>query len=577
MTQDTQISPQVAANDTAMQNWQAMVPGLHSEMAALALTSADTILYQWDAENGSMTFSENIDRMLPERAPLPRHIDDWQQMIDTRDQESWESHREIWCRQEGTYELRYRMRLEEKPVWVKHCALTQPNSPIVVGAVTFNCTPPESKAPHMSAIKPYVTLPSSQDGQSLNTGEFICRLQLFQQQNKSKGGSVIICAITSFNIIAQALGQSAAESVIQEVELKLKQLLPEETDIFRIHNDQFGLILQNTNREITKNTIYQIEDCIRRHGMESEVGAVHTSSVCGYTHFSAEDQNAALIIDRVFNDLNRHPLMLQTALTQDPEDSVMARQQMGLANYLSKALDENKLRLAYQPIIDAKSGEIAHYEALLRLIDDKGRINSAGALIPIAERMGLINMVDHKVLEMVVHELETYPEVKLAFNVSNLTTENPEWLAQMQQLLGDRPEIAARLTVEITETAAQRDLRRTAYFVAMVQDLGCQVALDDFGSGYTSFRQLKTLSVDCVKIDGSFIRDLSDNADNRFFVKTLLEFTELFGLKSVAEYVETGESAKLLMELGVDYLQGYYFSRPENHRSWLKDGEYGAS
>ena len=104
--------------------------------------------------------------------------------------------------------------------------------------------------------------------------------------------------------------------------------------------------------------------------------------------------------------------------------------------------------------------------------------------------------------------------------------------------------------------------------------MGCQVALDDFGSGYTSFRQLKALSVDMVKIDGAFIKDLTDNSDNRFFVKTLLDFTKGFGLQSVAEFVEKGETAKMLMELGVDYMQGYYFGKPENYRSWLNKGEY---
>ena len=131
-----------------------------------------------------------------------------------------------------------------------------------------------------------------------------------------------------------------------------------------------------------------------------------------------------------------------------------------------------------------------------------------------------------------------------------------------------------RLIVEITETATQLDMRRTAYFVATIQSLGGLVALDDFGSGYTSFRQLKSLSVDMVKIDGAFVRDLVDNADNRFFVKTLLDFTNGFGLKAVAEFVETGEIAKMLMELGVEYMQGYYFGKPENVRGWIDDGEF---
>jgi len=115
------------------------------------------------------------------------------------------------------------------------------------------------------------------------------------------------------------------------------------------------------------------------------------------------------------------------------------------------------------------------------------------------------------------------------------------------------------------------DLKHSARFCAEVQAMGCMIALDDFGSGYTSFRQLQALPIDYVKIDGVFIRDLTDNADSRLFVKTMLDFIRGFGLKSVAEYVENGEIAKMLMELGVDYLQGYYLGKPSNTRPWSKE------
>jgi EAL domain-containing protein (putative c-di-GMP-specific phosphodiesterase class I) len=107
-----------------------------------------------------------------------------------------------------------------------------------------------------------------------------------------------------------------------------------------------------------------------------------------------------------------------------------------------------------------------------------------------------------------------------------------------------------------------------------LQAMGCLVALDDFGSGYTSFRQLKAISVDMVKIDGAFVKDIAQSADNQFFVKTLMQFAQGFGLQTVAEFVENGEIAKILMEMGVDYLQGYYLGKPENHRRWLNEGEY---
>lgn len=576
MTHKTDIANTEGSADTAMQNWQAMTPILEEDIARMALTSADMVLYQWDTKTGNITFSHNISDVLPQKFGLPRHIEDWQQIIDPRDYQHWCDTKKIWENEIGTFELRYRIKNGEKDTWLKHNVLHQTDSDVLVGAITFNCRPPEIQPPAETKIS--LSEKYTDSGTMLNAGEFICCLQEFQEKNRGDAyNGVILVSITSIPIIAQAFGQNAAEDVMKELEAKLRPTLPAKAELYRIHRDQFGVILKDCDRDCANKNITLINDTIRNYSGKTKVGSVHTSSICGYSCFKSDESEAAKIIDRAFTDLNRHPGMLHVALTQDPEDSMMARQQMGLANYLSHAIIEDKLRLAYQPIIDSKTGEIAYYEALLRLVDDNGRVSSAGALIPIAERMGLINIVDRKVLEMVVHELETYPNVHLAFNVSNLTTENPDWLTHIQHLLRDRPSTAARLTVEITETAAQRDLRRTAYFVAMVQDLGCHVSLDDFGSGYTSFRQLKTLSVDSVKIDGGFIRDLTTNPDNRFFVKTLLEFTELFGLKSVAEYVENGETAKILMDLGVDYLQGYYLGKPENHRSWLNEDEYGAS
>jgi EAL domain-containing protein (putative c-di-GMP-specific phosphodiesterase class I) len=161
--------------------------------------------------------------------------------------------------------------------------------------------------------------------------------------------------------------------------------------------------------------------------------------------------------------------------------------------------------------------------------------------------------------------------VHIAVNVSNLTIQDSGWLTLLTELMMATPEVAKRLTVEITETAVHGDLKHAARFCAEVQALDCLIALDDFGSGYTSFRQLKTLSIDYVKIDGAFVRDLTDNADSRLFVKILLDFTKGFGLKSVAEFVESGEVAKMLMDLGVDYLQGYYFGKPSNTRPWVKE------
>ena len=157
----------------------------------------------------------------------------------------------------------------------------------------------------------------------------------------------------------------------------------------------------------------------------------------------------------------------------------------------------------------------------------------------------------------------------LAINISGLTTAEPAWLRNLIAQVKGRPDIARRLMIEITETAAPRDIEETIRFVAAVRDVGCRVVLDDFGAGYTSFRHLKAMEIDIVKIDGSFVTNLARKPQDFLFVKTLQNFAIGFGLETVAECVESEEVAVLLAREGVHYLQGYHLGRPSFDRNWL--------
>lgn len=234
--------------------------------------------------------------------------------------------------------------------------------------------------------------------------------------------------------------------------------------------------------------------------------------------------------------------------------------QMAIANQIYDAIDKKRLRLAFQPIVHAKTGIIEHQECLLRLIDENGNAESAGSFIDIAEKMGIIENIDLYVLDMVLDFLEENHELSLALNISNITVGNAAWNKRFFERI--TPDTAKRLTVEITETAAMLDLRGTAYFIATLQEVGCSVALDDFGSGHTSFNQLRTLSLDYVKIDGSLIRDIANNKHQQFLVKSLIEFIQTLGTKTIAEFVDGGDTAKFLIESGIDYMQGNYFGEP---------------
>ncbi len=429
---------------------------------------------------------------------------------------------------------------------------------------------PEQNNEPQSAVVPY-------PGENLYAAEFVDQLNLIIRNsiNTNSTGVLMLINVTNLAMIINAYGHETSEIVIHDLMNMIQIILPEGNRIQRLQRDQLGIILINSSQEDATIVAERIHHTIQNFGRDNfSTAALYIIGSIGSVSFPAETTDAHDALDKAYVAVNSTQNAPHRTFEMTRNEADECRQQMGLANYLFKAYKENRLKLAYQPIIKSTTGEVVHYEALLRIINQAGKIGSAGPLIPIAEKMGLIDLVDNMVMEKVIEELRQNKDLRLAFNVSNLTTENPTWLDTISNMLKHEPEVAARLIVEITETAAHHDLNRTAFFVASLQSLGCEVALDDFGSGYTSFRQLKALSVDMVKIDGSFIKDLAQNDDNRFFVKTLLDFTQGFGLETVAECVENGEVAKILMELGVDSMQGYYFGKPANYRPWLNEGEY---
>lgn len=385
-------------------------------------------------------------------------------------------------------------------------------------------------------------------------------------------GALLVLAIENLPMIMNGYGIEASEIVMRHVESSIRDIIGKQDIVCRIQRDQFGIIVQDLRDIELQYLAQRLISHIQLWCSHNDYGSIHVVSTIAAVALPEQARHAEEALSKSYMAVHDKSMRqgVVRAFEERHEEAACHRQEMGLANYLNQAILEKRLLLAYQPVICAKNGAVSHYEALLRIRSDDGQISSGGALIPIAERMGLIDVIDEMTLRMTVEQLRRNPSLSLAFNISSLTTHNPKWLEQFADIIRETPEVASRLIVEITETAAQHDLHQAAYFVAEIQSLGCQVALDDFGSGYTSFRQLKTLSVDMVKIDGAFVKDLVDNADNRFFVKTLLDFTNGFGLQSVAEFVENGEIAKMLMELGVEMLQGYYFGRPETGEPWNK-------
>ena len=253
-----------------------------------------------------------------------------------------------------------------------------------------------------------------------------------------------------------------------------------------------------------------------------------------------------------------------------PEHSRTERPELVIAEQVKQALKENRFKLAFQPVVSAAAGEVNFYEGLVRMIDKEGQPIAAGSFVPVIEQMGLMRLIDRKVLDLGLGALENNPEMNLSINVSGMTAVDPVWLRRLEERLQDRLDIASRLIVEITETVALDDINESSRFVSSLTKFGCRVALDDFGAGFTSFRHLRALNVALVKIDGSFVRGITESPDNLLFVQTLVSLSKGIGLECVAEWVETAEEAELLRAEGIDLLQGWHCGKPEINPDWLQ-------
>ena len=393
-------------------------------------------------------------------------------------------------------------------------------------------------------------------------------------------GAYLVLGIDKLTMVNQALGHRAADAVVLAVGDRLDRCLRASDVIGRVGGDKFGVILSNVQESEIESTTEKLLDAVRTAPVDTLEGPVYVTISIGVVTFPSAVTSAQDVMMRAEVALQRAKQSgRDCAITYRFSEEQIShhRNCIVIAEQVQRALREKRLRFAYQPIVDSRTHDVRFHECLLRMIQDDGEVIAAAHFMPVVEELGMIRSVDRMVLERGIEELATYPDARIAINVSGLTTTDRSWMRSAVAMLRGRPDIAERMVIEITETAGLEDVDACCRFVSTLRDLGCEVALDDFGAGYTSFRHLKQLAVTKVKIDGSFVRKIGENPDNLVFIRTLIDLARTFELETVAECVETLEEADLLLNEGIDYMQGYAFGRPELEKPWRHAAQGGAA
>jgi diguanylate cyclase (GGDEF)-like protein len=371
--------------------------------------------------------------------------------------------------------------------------------------------------------------------------------------------------------INDAFGFDVADAVIAEIGRRIRARLRGGDVLGRFSGNKFGLILRNCTVDDANVAAERFLAAVREEIVPTRSGPVSVTASIGAVSVPRHARNAEEAINRAQETLDTAKsrragsfLLWKPNVERDAQRRVNIR----VTDEIVTALNERRIVVAFEPVVEVQSRRPAFSECLVRMQQGDGRALSAPDIVPVAERLGLIRLVDHRVLELAVAELAASPEVQLSLNISPDTTMDPDWLAGIESLMAAHPGVGGRLIVEITETLAIRNLDEVRGFVARLKNFGSRIAIDDFGAGYTSFRNLRKLGVDIVKIDGAFVQNIAHSADDRAFVQTLLDLARRLGIKTVAEWVQDDASAAMLREWGCDYIQGRLIGLASPKRPW---------
>ncbi len=457
---------------------------------------------------------------------------------------------------DGTYRLDYRLQLDNGTfVWVQDSGRIDETG-VSSGVIT--------------CLEPYVTR-TQHDALTgrLNRPSFE-RLLDERLKHGMASGTLLAFSIDNMTWLNEAIGPQSANEVILAVARRIEDTVPRQLSgmtLARIGGDAFALLLAGIENDavdaIAQNIVQSFRD---QSFMPRDGTSVNISVSAGAVRLPDQATTGIEAITRVEQALKTgRQNGRSTYRVYEPSEGRRTQHLSSLSEIdrVRAAIAAGDFVLAFQPIVSTLNGALSFYEGLLRLRLGDGSYISVPSIIQAVEAHGLAQDLDRHVFGLALDALHKNPDLILSINVSGATASDASFLPFIEQKLRGKETLARRLIVEITETAAINDLNQTSNFVTLVHSLGGRVALDDFGEGFTALQHLRHLAVDLIKIDGGLIRGINENAGHQVMVKAILSMAQHMGVETVAEFVETEREAAWLQRHGANYLQGFWFGRPD--------------
>ncbi|MBT4196502.1 MAG: EAL domain-containing protein [Gammaproteobacteria bacterium] len=410
--------------------------------------------------------------------------------------------------------------------------------------------------------------------QLFNRREFENQLERFIDSARNESSQHCLCYmdLDKFKVVNDTCGHAAGDELLRQLADIFRTKIRGADTLSRLGGDEFAIILNKCGLGPAVNIAEEIRATIEdfRFGWDDQSFQVGISIGLVLIDIDSPDQEevfkAADSACYAAKEAGRNRVHIYS-----PDDTEIS-QRRGESRWMVRiqnALDQDRFQLNYQPIIGISEGsaDSIHYEILLRMLSEDGELIPPGAFMSSAERYLLMPKIDIWVIENLFCWLSQHGDYNssdiFAINLSGQSLADESLLYRIKQLFNEYSIPAKRISFEITETAAISNLSQAQVFIAELKQLGCKFALDDFGSGLSSFAYLKSLPVDYLKIDGAFVKDMVDDPIDRAMVESIHNIGSVLKLKTIAEFVENAEILSALKEVGVDFAQGYGIARPK--------------
>jgi diguanylate cyclase (GGDEF)-like protein/PAS domain S-box-containing protein len=410
----------------------------------------------------------------------------------------------------------------------------------------------------------------------VNRRGFETRLEelIASARRENRGHALCFMDLDHFKLINDSCGHTAGDELLRQLPRQFQAVVRSDDVLARLGGDEFGVLLPYTTLEQAAEIADKLRGAVREFRFSWRGKAFSVGVSIGVVAIDAGSSSATAILGAadaacyVAKDQGTNQIHVSRG---DDAAVQMRRGEVGWVNRLRAALEEDHFRLYFQSIGDLSSDppRLLHHEVLLRLRDDSGELVSPGKFMGIAERYQLMPAIDawviDRTLKMLGRQLITHPglrEHRVGINLSGDSIRGPQLVENIRESLARYKVPPEMVYFEITETAAINDVQAAGSFMADLRQIGCKLALDDFGSGMSSFTYLKNLPVDFLKIDGSFIRDIEKSSTDESIVRAIHSVGRNMRILTVAEYVETDSVLKLLRDIGIDYAQGYAVAKP---------------